>query len=177
MSNNLDPRADAPSQETPDEIGLVIHEMWSMRKRVQGHHGPHEPCTTGALADRCSYRGSGIRYWFRCHKFHSDLIPWNELGETQKDINRHAADALLQRGVLVTREQADRERDTAVEKMFEATQAAAASVIRIRKEEEAQKHNIENRYGDSEGAERCALRGAVCNSLEKAVLCLTIADV
>ncbi len=72
-----------------ERIGKIMHESWSKTKRAQGFHGPNETCT------HPDYLKNECRHHFRCNKFHADLIPWEELPEPQKDINRHAFDAVI----------------------------------------------------------------------------------
>lgn len=64
-----------------DSVGQIMHESWTNTKRSQGFHHPDEA-------------GHGITN-FPCGKCHKDLVPWSELPEQQKDINRHAFDAVL----------------------------------------------------------------------------------
>jgi len=61
--------------------GRIMHETWTRAKREQGFHHPDE-------------EGYGITS-HPCPKCHADLIPWEKLPEKQKDINRHAFDALI----------------------------------------------------------------------------------
>lgn len=68
-------------------VGRIMHESWSWTKRTHGFHGPNETCT-GNVYYPCDPPT-------HCTKFHADLIPWEELPEAQKDINRHAFDAVL----------------------------------------------------------------------------------
>lgn len=69
-----------------EEIGKLMHASWSKTKREQRFHGPDTRCERGGVF--CG--GVGI-----CPQFHADLIPWEALPEKQKDINRHAVDAVL----------------------------------------------------------------------------------
>ena len=86
-----------------DEIGRIMHESWCVTKRAQGFHGPEEKCTT----EHAIAHGVGLISG-NCGKFHADLIPWEQLPEKQKDINRHAFDALLPRiNELITSAQID----------------------------------------------------------------------
>lgn len=62
-------------------VGRIMHESWSQTKRKQGFHHDRE----------CPRSGM-----YRCDKCHADLIPWDDLPEAQKDINRHALDAVLE---------------------------------------------------------------------------------
>jgi len=64
--------------------GRIMHESWTRTKRAQGFHHQSE-CYA---MDR--YESNGP-----CPKCHSDLIPWEQLPEGQKDINRHAFDDVL----------------------------------------------------------------------------------
>jgi hypothetical protein len=68
----------------PEVAGRIMHDSWAGTKRAQGYHHQSE-CYA---MDR--YESNGA-----CPKCHSDLIPWEQLPEGQKDINRHAFDALL----------------------------------------------------------------------------------
>jgi len=80
-----------------DTQGRIMHESWTQTKRAQGFHGPREYCNTAIELDRgqhseyttCKVVGDV------CPKYHRDLIPWEQLPEKQKDINRHAFDALI----------------------------------------------------------------------------------
>lgn len=59
-----------------EEVGRIMHDSWRRTKESQGFHRPpprEEPC----------------------YKCHTDMVPWNELPEHQKDINRHAFDDVL----------------------------------------------------------------------------------
>ena len=68
---------------SPDEVGRIMHESWSKTKREQGFHHPDE-------------QGHNFKNGMgRCDKCHADLISWEDLPEKQKDINRHAFDAVL----------------------------------------------------------------------------------
>ena len=60
-------------------IGKIMHESWSKTKRAQGFYGPGELAQDDDAA-----------------KYHPDLIPWELLPEPQKDINRHAFDAVIE---------------------------------------------------------------------------------
>lgn len=65
-----------------EQIGKIMHESWSQTKREQGFHHPDEPC-------------HWCDYGLDCGRTHDDLVPWGELAEAQKDINRHAFDAVI----------------------------------------------------------------------------------
>lgn len=66
---------------SPDDCGRIMHESWMRTKLAQGfHRTPPRP----ELERNCP-----------CPKCHADLIPWDELPEKQKDINRHAFDDVL----------------------------------------------------------------------------------
>ena len=67
--------------EDVEGMGRIMHESWTRTKRAQGFHHQSE-CYA---MDR--YESNGP-----CPKCHSDLIPWEQLPEGQKDINRHAFD-------------------------------------------------------------------------------------
>ena len=67
-----------------EDVGRIMHESWTRTKRAQGYHHQSECCAM----DR--YESNGA-----CPKCHSDLIPWEQLPEVQKDINRHAFDDIL----------------------------------------------------------------------------------
>jgi hypothetical protein len=68
-----------------------MHESCSRTKRTQGFHGPKDEC------GKCigTEFGVGIGAASNCPDFHADLIPWEQLPGKQKDINRHAFDAVL----------------------------------------------------------------------------------
>ena len=80
-----------------EDVGRIMHESWTRAKRAQGFHGPGEYCDTAIELDRGQYseyttcRVVGDA----CPKYHADLIPWEKLPEKQKDINRHAFNAVL----------------------------------------------------------------------------------
>ena len=86
-----------------EHVGRLMHESWSRTKRAQGFHGPTNECerwsgyTDGGQCGRTDFSGSNDINppKFRCEMFHADLIPWDDLPEKQKDINRHAFDVLL----------------------------------------------------------------------------------
>lgn len=80
--------APEPPQDIREQIGRIMHESWCKTKRAQHFHHPDEPC------DICG-DGKGL-----C-MVHRDLVPWEQLPEKQKDINRHAFDAVLESGILV----------------------------------------------------------------------------
>jgi hypothetical protein len=90
-------------QQLTEQIGRIMHESWSKTKRARGYHGPHEPCTIPNID--CDTRRIDPPHGTRCWKFHYDLVDWNNLPEPQKDINRHAFDAVLESGVLVARDE------------------------------------------------------------------------
>ena len=64
-----------------ETVARKMHESWSRTKRAQGFHGPAEGCWA------CS---RGV-----CGRHHPDLVLWELLPESQKDINRHAFDDVL----------------------------------------------------------------------------------
>lgn len=72
---------------SPDDVGRIMHESWSRTKRSQGFHHPSE-CPNGRWVETAHGRAP-------CPKCHADLIPWGNLPEPQKDINRHAFDDVL----------------------------------------------------------------------------------
>lgn len=72
---------------SPDDVGRIMHESWSRTKRSQGFHHPSE-CPNGQWVETARGRAP-------CPKCHADLIPWDNLPEPQKDINRHAFDDVL----------------------------------------------------------------------------------
>lgn len=67
---------------SPDEVGRIMHESWAKTKRAQGFHLKAE-CV---MAPKIQYL---------CDWHHPDLVPWEQLSEMQKDINRHVFDAVL----------------------------------------------------------------------------------
>ena len=76
---------------TRERVGKLMHETWTQTKLSQGFHHP------GAYPPDLwshSYAGTQVRH-HRCDKCHDDLISWDDLPEAQKDINRHAFDAIL----------------------------------------------------------------------------------
>lgn len=78
-----------PTADDLEQIGHIMHNSWQDTKRGRGFHGPLESCRA------CDARKHSIMGGFHCDKFHADLIPWEDLPEPQKDINRHAFDAVL----------------------------------------------------------------------------------
>ena len=66
---------------TVEDVGRIMHASWSKTKRFQGFHHPGEA-------------GHGVTD-HPCPKCHADLLPWEALPERQKDINRHAFDAVF----------------------------------------------------------------------------------
>ena len=72
--------------------GRIMHETWTRTKREQGFHHPNEMPSEGWYDS--TYHGTVPRP-HRCGKCHDDLIPWEQLPEKQKDINRHAFDAII----------------------------------------------------------------------------------
>jgi hypothetical protein len=73
-----------------DEVGRIMHESWTRTKRAQGFHFPNEVHLEYGDWDKW-----GAHNNLPCGKCHFDLIPWEQLGEQQKDINRHAFDDVL----------------------------------------------------------------------------------
>lgn len=84
-------RAEAALKIPIDEIGQIMHESWTQTKRTQGFHHPDE-------------QGHGTTS-HPCAKCHGDLVPWASLSERQKDINRHAFDAVLARIQLLAKKE------------------------------------------------------------------------
>lgn len=78
-----------------EQIGRIMHESWCKTKREQGFHGPEEKCPENPTGKLIRYRTNPTANNCVCRKQHSDLIPWADLPEKQKDINRHAFDAIL----------------------------------------------------------------------------------
>ena len=80
-----------------EHVGRLMHESWCRTKRAQDFHGPNESCTHADNDEACSetYGGGSELDWFRCDRYHADLIPWDDLPKKQKDINRHAFDDVL----------------------------------------------------------------------------------
>jgi hypothetical protein len=80
-----------------EHVGRLMHESWSRTKRAQGFHGPWDKCPQTFECCSIVFVEGEKRYMQSksCGKFHADLIPWNELPEKQKDINRHAFDDVL----------------------------------------------------------------------------------
>ena len=72
-----------------ETIGRLMHESWTKTKREQGYHHTSEPCTNPYIKC-CELSSPG-----NCNLVHNDLVPWEQLPEKQKDINRHAFDAVL----------------------------------------------------------------------------------
>ena len=80
-----------------ERIGQIMHDSWCVTKRAQGFHGPGEACSEAKRTGRKDcVKGDVVKgiASYRCGAFHADLIPWSDLPERQKDINRHAFDAL-----------------------------------------------------------------------------------
>jgi hypothetical protein len=78
-----------------DVIGRIMHESWAQTKRAQGFHGPSDMCDATTYSNGGSFKLCNVLDNYRCAKYHADLIPWENLPEKQKDINRHAFDAVL----------------------------------------------------------------------------------
>ncbi len=97
-----------PTPEQLDEIGRIIHESWCKTMRAQSCHGLHESCNncggTGLETEAVCLDFAKFR---PCPYFNPNLINWEKLSEQQKSAYRHAADALIERGVPVKREQAE----------------------------------------------------------------------
>ncbi len=64
---------------SPEDCGRIMHESWMRTKEAQGFH---RPPPSHAFDTPCA----------RCH---ADMVPWEQLPEQQKDINRHAFDVVL----------------------------------------------------------------------------------
>ena len=79
---------------TPDECGRIMHESWMRTKRAQGFHGRYDICR-GDGRIFCPVNADVRASVGGCRYFHADLIPWEQLPERQKDINRHAFDDVL----------------------------------------------------------------------------------
>lgn len=77
-----------------EHVGRLMHESWSRTKRAQGFHWIGEPCPIAGSWDKPTTHRKET-HETSCIKFHSDLIPWDDLHEKQKDINRHAFDDVL----------------------------------------------------------------------------------
>lgn len=83
--------------ELREKLAKVMHESWSKTKRAQSFHGPNDACTNCDENERVRI-ANGIpadMAWTKCPMLHADLIPWEQLPEKQKDINRHAFDDAL----------------------------------------------------------------------------------
>lgn len=74
----------------PEAAGRTMHESWMKTKREQGFHHPREKHLYPDVGSPF-----GVKTNLCCEKCHLDFIPWEKLPEAQKDINRHAFDALL----------------------------------------------------------------------------------
>lgn len=79
-----------------EDVGRIMHESWARTKRAQGFHHPseeHVEYKDGVESGKWGAwkRNGGLP----CHKCNYDLIPWETLSEKQKDIKRHAFDAVL----------------------------------------------------------------------------------
>jgi len=79
---------------------------------------------------------------------------------------------LIERGVLLTREQAAAKTQAAVAAMREL----ALVVVKTRYEEELKKRQLEHDSGDHKAAVVCDKRAALCDSLERAIRALPIPD-
>lgn len=102
-----------------EQVGKLMHESWSATKRAQGFHGPSESCEHYGGADkvrRCGETDPIFGGICRCEYFHADFIPWEHLPEKQKDINRHAFDAVLPyfEGLIQQAEQRGRDEERAL---------------------------------------------------------------
>ena len=79
----------AAKMKDRETIGHLVHESWMKTKREQGFHYPTEFHDTYD----CTYPWEQLG--LPCDKCHADLVPWEALRKAQKDINRHAFDALI----------------------------------------------------------------------------------
>lgn len=68
--------------------GRIMHESWMRTRRAQGFHHPAKAHPYNPHLYPHLYSSPP----YRCEKCHPDLIPWEQLPEAQKDINRHAFD-------------------------------------------------------------------------------------
>jgi hypothetical protein len=78
-----------------EHVGRLMHESWSRTKRAQGFHGPSDKCPLNPSGRLQRHRTNATLNNCVCSKQHADLIPWDDLPEKQKDINRHAFDDVL----------------------------------------------------------------------------------
>jgi hypothetical protein len=78
-----------------EHVGRLMHESWSRTKRAQGFHGPNDKCPLNPTGKLIRHRTNPTPNNCVCTKQHLDLIPWDDLPEKQKDINRHAFDDVL----------------------------------------------------------------------------------
>jgi hypothetical protein len=75
---------------TAEQAGCIMHNSWCETKRRQGFHHPNEcPVRTEVEKVRNLKPLHELCKW--CH---FDLVAWEQLPEAQKEINRHAFDAL-----------------------------------------------------------------------------------
>ena len=85
------------SEGLRERLAEVMHESWSRTKRAQGFHSPKELCPTGKCKQLKVDGEVSTIPWpsAQCEFIHADLIPWADLPEEKKDINRHAFDDAL----------------------------------------------------------------------------------
>ncbi len=79
-----------------ETVGRIMHDSWTRTKRAQGFHHPaeaHVEYRDGVEAGKWQEWQKSNR--LPCSKCHYDLLPWEQLHEKQKDINRHAFDDVL----------------------------------------------------------------------------------
>ena len=74
-----------------------LHAEWCRQMREKGWHGPKESCTHADNDEACceTYGGGSELDWFRCDKFHADLLPWPDLPESRRQEYLATAKAVL----------------------------------------------------------------------------------
>lgn len=117
---------EATKDEQVERLAEAVHDRWQRTKRAAGFHGPFEGCEREALdlyancspppkrqcGDKSSYvyypehrcaegflhrsHGATREVVLRCDRFHADLIPYSELAEDKKEIDRETVRAVLE---------------------------------------------------------------------------------
>jgi hypothetical protein len=70
-----------------EAISAKVHESWMAEKRAAGFHGPEDICPTTNLLPRERF---GC-----CKKYHADMIPYDELTDDKKELDRATVRTVL----------------------------------------------------------------------------------
>lgn len=71
-----------------EAISARVHDSWIETKRAMGFHGPDEPCPLTNLLHR-------DRFVPECKKQHDDMIPYEQLSEAKKELDRATVRTVL----------------------------------------------------------------------------------